>query len=205
MAQTLDDRPVLLVVEGKEDVAFFGAIIKYLSLTNIQVKDIGGKTQLPTRLEEVSKQREFLDNIVVLGIIHDADNSSQSAFQSVSSALNKAGLPVPKKQLQVTSGAPRVSVMIVPNGKSSGILEDVCLASITDEKVIVCVDQYFECVPDKHKTHVLSKAQLQVYLAAKEPELRLGEAAEKGFWDWNHPAFDPIKDFLRQISGLAEG
>ena len=94
--------------------------------------------------------------------------------------------------------------MIVPAGQSSGMLEDICLASISEPEILSCVDQYINCLPEKHPTHIMSKAKLQVYLAAKEPEIRLGEAAEQSLWNWEHTVFDPIKDFLRQLSSISE-
>src|SRR5262249_311147 len=102
-------------------------------------------------------------------------------------------------------GDPQVIVLIVPPATASGMLEDVCFASIEDEKEIVsCVNQYFNCLPTAHQSHIMPKAKLQVYLAAKEPELRLGEAAEAGYWNWEHPVFEPIKDFLRQLSSIPQ-
>ena len=96
MAEVLNDRPVLLVVEGKQDLMFFNALVRYLAISNIQVKDIGGKTQLSSRLQNVKLSSNFED-IVAIGIIRDADSSSKAEFQSVCAALKKADLPIPKK------------------------------------------------------------------------------------------------------------
>lgn len=203
MAITLNDQPVLLLVEGKEDLVFFGAFIKHLNLTNIQIREIGGKTQLASRLESVFISEMAL-NIDAIGIIRDADSNSKAAFQSVCSALKKSGLLVPQKQTIIMPGHPSVGVLIVPAGHPNGMLEDVCFASITETEILQCIDQYFGCLPQKQLDHVIPKAKLQVYLAAKEPELRLGEAAEKGLWNWEHPVFDPMKDFLRQLSAIPQ-
>lgn len=36
-----------------------------------------------------------------------------------------------------------------------------------------------------------------VWLASEvEPEKRLGEAAEAGYWPWTSPAFDALRQFL---------
>lgn len=202
-----EDKPALLIVEGKEDEMFFKALIKHLKLANIQVSAVGGKDKMPNRIGAIALEPNFLNNVLSLGIVRDADASAASTFQSVCSLLKKANLAVPKKVLQpssaiVSEGNPCVIVMTIPIGKSSGILEDVCLESVKEEPTTDCVNTYFDCLSTKHDKHVMPKAKLQVYLAAREPELRLGEAAEKHFWNWDHPVFEPIKDFLRQLSSL---
>ena len=46
----------------------------------------------------------------------------------------------------------------------------------------------------------LSKARVQAFLSSRiEPGKRLGEAAEAGYWPFNNPVFNPIKDFLSII------
>jgi hypothetical protein len=42
-------QPNVLVVEGKEEVFFFGALVKHLGLQNIQIIDMEGKTRLKDR------------------------------------------------------------------------------------------------------------------------------------------------------------
>lgn len=204
-----EEKPVLLIVEGKEDELFFKALIGYLKLDNIQVSAVGGKVQMPDNVRVLKNEQKFLDNVLSLGIVRDADMSTDSTFQSICSLLERANLPVPRRLLQPSSGSisvgnPRVSIMIVPVGESFGMLEDICLQSVADDDVIPCVNKYFDCMPKKHESHVIPKAKLQVYLAAKKPELRLGEAAKAGYWNWEHPVFGPMKDFLRQLSAIPQ-
>jgi hypothetical protein len=46
----------------------------------------------------------------------------------------------------------------------------------------------------------MSKARIQVFLAAIEPDKRLGESVQEGHWDWAHPAFEPLITFLQHIA-----
>jgi hypothetical protein len=79
------------------------------------------------------------------------------------------------------------------------MLEDLCLTAVAGDSALVCVDEYIGClqrqgVPVPVK---LAKSKLQTFLASRNrPDLRLGEAAEKGYFPWNHSAFDEIKRFL---------
>jgi len=43
----------------------------------------------------------------------------------------------------------------------------------------------------------MTKAHLHTWLASqREPDKRLGEAAEAGFWPWTNTVFDFLRQFL---------
>lgn len=198
------EKSILLIVEGKEEELFIGALFDHLELSNIQVMPIGGKTNLRSNLEALKRSPRF-SNVRCLGIVRDADLDPTGAFQSVCSALDNAGLPKPNQLLELTLSNPRVVVMILPDGQNPGMLEDVCLASVTDDPAIPCLEQYFECLEktDIEQPNNYAKARVHAFLASrKKPDLRLGEAAQKKYWPFDNNAFNQIKDFLRQIDAL---
>jgi hypothetical protein len=46
----------------------------------------------------------------------------------------------------------------------------------------------------------MAKAQAHAFLATLDkPDLRLGEAAVAGYWDFDHPAFDALKAFVAAL------
>jgi hypothetical protein len=194
-------RSKLLIVEGKEDELFFSAFCHHLRLNDIQVLSIGGKTQLPSNLKALKGVTGF-SQVIALGIIRDADEDANAAFQSVCSALQHAGLPIPTKPMTPAPGHPRVLVMILPDNQSPGALEDVCLKAIAGTPAMRCVDEFFCCLQRHHlpPPKNLSKAKVLAYLTSlPEPDKRLGESAQAGYWDWDHPAFSDLKDFLRSL------
>ena len=193
--------PKLLIVEGKEDELFFSAFCHHLGLNDIQVLSIGGKTNLPSNLKALKKATNF-SQVTALGIIRDADEDANAAFQSVCSALQHAGLPKPPKPMTPSSERPRVSVMILPDNQSPGALEDICLKAIAGTPAMRCVDEFFCCLQRHHlpPSKNLSKAKVLAYLTSlPEPDKRLGESAQSGYWNWDHPAFSDLKDFLRSL------
>jgi len=195
------ETPTLLVVEGDEDKAFFEAFVRYLRLENIQIMPIGGKTQLRRNLKLLVKSPGFFE-VRSLGIIRDADENPDAAFQSVRDALRNAGLPAPERPLSPTSLSPKVTVMILPNEYESGRLETLCLKAVKDNPAMICVDEYFQCLQRRSLTlpKNMDKAKIHVFLASKEePDKRLGEAAQAGYWPWEAEAFDQVKTFLRQL------
>jgi hypothetical protein len=193
-------QPNVLVVEGREDELFFTALIAHLRLNRIQVMPIGGKTNLRKNLMALAITPGF-SNVISLGIARDADLDPNSAFQSVSDALQAAGLPNPTSPLVTVGQRPRVTVMILPEPGISGILEDLCLNSVAGDSAVPCVHQYFQCLEEREipLPLIMSKAKVQVFLASKRKTLRLGEAAQAGYWPFNHKAFAQVGNFLRQI------
>jgi len=194
-------QPNLLVVEGKEEELFFGAFIKHLDLQNVQVMGIGGKTTLRRNLKALTLSPHFAD-VIFLGIVRDANNDPGAAFQSVRDALHAVNLPAPECPLVPAGDSPRVAVMILPEEGVAGMLEDLCLGSVMQDPAMHCAEQYFECLhreglslPDN-----MSKAKVQVFLASRpRAGLRLGEAAQAGYWPWDAEAFQQVRTFLQLI------
>ena len=194
-------KPKLLIGEGKEEVNFFTAFLSHLNITDVQVEQYGGKPELPSYLRTLVVRPGYL-NVVSLGITRDADNSAQSAFQSVCSSLNRASLPVPSRPGEIVGDSPQVSVMILPDGQNSGMLEDLCLTAIETDPVLQCVDEYFDCVyrTSGRKPNNMAKARVHTWLASQlEPDKRLGEAAKAGYLPWESPGFDRLKQFLQAL------
>ena len=194
-------KPNLLVVEGREEELFFGAIVRDLGLQDIQVIGIGGKMNLRRNLRALTLSPCFTE-VVSLGVVRDANDNPSAAFQSVHDALQAVNLPAPGRSLMPTGDVPQVTVMILPEEGMRGMLEDLCLKSVAKDSAMVCVTQYFECLQQRGLSlpENLSKATVQVFLASRRRAgLRLGEAAQAGYWLWDDDAFRQVRDFLQQI------
>ena len=187
----------LLIIEGTDEQNFFTGLLKHLSLEDIQVVNIRGKDKIRSKLKALTLAPNFSD-VNSLGIIRDADNNPSGAFRSVCDAMRGAGLVAPRRQLSFAGSNPRTGIMVLPQPGSKGMLEDVCLNSIKDTQEMECILKYLDCI--KHETGTLptniSKSKINSFLAIKEPGLRLGEAALRGIWLWDNPAFEQIKEFL---------
>jgi len=195
------EQPNILVVEGIEDKRFFGALIDHMGLQKIQIIPFCGKTNLRNKLRALVKATGF-SQVISLGVVRDADSDPDAAFQSIRDALQAAGLPAPDSPLKVVGGKPRVAVLILPGEGSPGMLEDFCLKAVAQDPAISCVEQYFECLRGKNLSlpNNMSKAKIQVFLASRpKAGLRLGEAAEAGYWPWDNEVFQEVKDFVRLL------
>jgi hypothetical protein len=188
----------LLVVEGKDEEFFFAALLRQMGLSGIQVLPIGGKDRLKMNLSLLRVSPDF-SMVKSLVIIRDADDDSDSSFQSVCYCLGREGLSVPKKPGEFTGSHPRVCVIVMPGGGTPGMLEDLCLKSVSSYSEMKCVDDFFQCLKIKGASFPKkeSKARVQVFLASREETMRhLGLAAEKGYWPWDSPVFSELKSLL---------
>ena len=189
-----------LVVEGRSAYYFFIALLKRMRKTDVQVRDFGGVDDLPGYLETLTRMSGFAQ-VIALGIVRDAEQDAGSAFQSVSDSLKRLDLPAPSAPEQFTESRLKVGVLILPDGKSPEMLEDLCLSSVSDDAAIPCVDQYLDCLRSvRSLPRNLSKGRIQAFLASRpKAGLLLGEAASNEYWPWDHPAFDHVKRFLQAM------
>jgi len=195
------EKPELLIGEGKEEVRFFKKLLKELGMGDVQVEHYSGVDGLAAYLH-AQLARTGYDNLRALGVTRDADANAENALKSVCGALTSAGMPAPKRLGEAASGPPRVSVFILPDGNSAGMLEDLCLSSVASDPGIACVDAYLDCVKEaaKREPKNRAKARVHAWLATQqEPGKRLGEAAEADYWPLYDPAFDSLKRFLRSL------
>ncbi|MCL6450793.1 MAG: hypothetical protein K6T75_05800 [Acetobacteraceae bacterium] len=194
--------PSLLLVDCKDDENFVKGLLGYLGLSRTQVVRAEGKGLFAVRLAAVRRATGF-DMVESLGIVRDADADPQAAFQSVCSALKYAGLAVPERPLSPAGGKPQVCVMILPDEASRGAIEDLCLRSVESDLAMPCVESYFQCLKTCFPEAPVdsAKSRVQVFLASRlEAGMSLGVAAQKGYWPWDSPVFDELKDFLRQVA-----
>lgn len=197
------NKPKLLIGEGVEEKRFFQKIIRHLEIDDIQVESYNGKPKLPAYLKALKLLPDF-QKLISLGITRDADDQpSNSAFDSICNTLQKNNYPYPHTLNEAAIlGSLTVSIFILPNNQSPGMLEDLCIQCAQSNPAFSCVETYLQCVSQftDQQPNNLSKAKIHAWLASRsEPGKRVAEAAEAGYWDWEHPAFESLKQFLRQL------
>jgi len=196
--------PKQLAVEGQDALVFFQVMLREMNLTEIQLQNFGGVDELRGFLEGLRRQSGFAQTVVSLGIVRDAEQNPKGAFQSVCSALNNTGLDKPNRPEKFAGNSPKVGALILPDATTKGMLETLCLRSVSDDPVMPCIEEYFRCVKKELSPTELpkieEKARLHAFLASRpKPDLLLGEAASAGYWQWDNRAFDHVKQFLRNL------
>jgi hypothetical protein len=153
--------------------------------------------------------------------VRDAEASLKETFESIAGVLKKHGEPCPRsnKGFAHKPNHPRkVGIFVLPGDADQGMLEDLCLCTVQDHPAMPCVSAFMDCIgkalPRKPlETAVAesrsyypknpSKATALAFLAAMHEEVhRVGEAAEKHYWDFDHPRLRALRDFLREMAGF---
>ena len=192
---------IQLLVEGKDGLNWFQALARHLSL-EIQGQNFGGVTELRGFLRAFTKVPGFT-GVTSIGIVRDAEESATDAFNSVQDALDHAGLPVPTGVGATADGRPSVAVLILPDGKSPGMLESVLRASVRDTSVGTCIDEFLGCAERLAGCEIgrPQKAFVHAFLATRpDPHVSVGVAAQKGYWNFEHPVVDGVRSFLSTLA-----
>ena len=189
----------VLLVEGENERRFFAALLKRLDAhATIQIISYQGKDWLREHLYMLPTLPGY-PALETLGVTRDADESFAATFQSICGSLNNARFDAPARPITPTVGKPSVSVFVLPDCESPGMLETLCLSAIEDDPAMSCVDEFLRCLEETafmppRNPH---KARAHAFLASRtRPELRVGEAAEAGHWQLDSPVFNPLKSFL---------
>ena len=190
----------LLLVEGRDDKEFLRRLCDHIDVAGVQIESHGGRDNLRRRIKGLQTRPRFED-LRDLGIIRDADENADNAFQSVRGALLNAGLSSPDGPGVFTGGIPRVSVLIMPPERPSGCLETLLWETVKERAGTECVGEFIGCadIPDTGNRSV--KAKVHAYIAMqKMPGLKIGEATGAGYFNLDHPSLNTLKDYLRSLS-----
>jgi len=200
----------VIAVEGKDEINFFNALLRYMNLTDFDILEIGGKGQFPKKLPALLKARGFYladgsSYVTHLVIIRDRDENE--AFKSIATIVKNAGIKPPAKHSEFSNGSPKVGIFIMPGETIDGtMLEDLCLKTVENHKAMTCVNEYATCISALEPTSKnIPKAKVQVFKAqvflAALPEIvdSVGLGAQKKYWDLESQALDELKEFLIKL------
>ncbi len=195
--------PRLLLGEGKDEVAFFEALLKHLGIDGVQVEDYQGKGKLRDYLGTLPLRPDYR-LVDAVAITRDADDEPEAAWRAVVDAMSaKLGCITPGPGT-FSAGRPRVGALVLPGPNLPGSLEDVCLDSIGQHPARDCVEEFLACASRQGLAPAegqRGKARLQAWLAVQpRPGRRLGEAARDGLWNFDSPALTELRQFLADLA-----
>lgn len=199
------EREKLLIVEGIDDKDFFESFLKHEEIAGVEIIEAGGNKNFKNVIPNIVKISGF-KNIKTIAVIRDADENANSAFVSIRDILKRIedhNLTPPEILNSFSEGFPKTGIFILrkPNS-NSGILEDLCLATVKNTKAMDCVEIFWDCIVKNLTTlpKSPSKTKCLAYCAAM-PELihRAGLAAKKSYWDLDSKILDELKQFLNHF------
>jgi len=194
----------ILAVEGKDELNFFEAMLKFVGIGSVQIIDVGGKDNFKNRLSGLIQSEGALEKIKNMGFVRDAEKlEADSSFQSICGILKKYELPCPNEICKpFENDGKKIGIFIMPDNRNCGMLEDLCIESIKDTPILKCIESFISCCENQDKDIMTNtaKATMLAYLSTR-PGIpnSLGLAARQNVWDFSKPCFDDIKQFLKDL------
>ncbi len=185
-----------LLVEGSDDQHVIWAICeKYEIVESFDVIDTGSISRVLRRLPVDLKD----DSVEILGVIVDADQNTQSIWQSLRDRLSPYGYQIPDKPdpdgfIHPTQDIyPRIGIWLMPDNLQSGMLEDfVKLLIRPHDPLSPFVDEILakiegQDIPNSYNKDILhAKAFIHTWLAwQEEPGRPMGTAITATYLDHN--------------------
>lgn len=210
-------RPVVVLVEGQTDERLLASLLAHLQVSErvcvTQGRNASGKGAINTPLlksvvAEYTLHERPLD---ALGIVADSDADANETFRHYRAVFANAGLTPPTAAGMVASGPPRTGVLAVPPG-GPGELEDILWDYYRDRvpDLASCIDNAREAVeavdpPARVKRSKILVHSAWVYGINRAPTVRPLRAPhqtfDQAFWDWSHPVFSPLSQFVADLLG----
>lgn len=200
------ETPAQLLVEGRTAEIFFRELVEFLNLqAQLQVRDFGDIDNLTAYLETFTQLEKFIEKVTSIGIIRDAeDKPATSAFSSVCDSLKAVKIEPPQNIGMAEQKAIKVGVFILPDCQNKGMLETLCLASLSDQLVtLACMNGYFDCLETNGITlpKNMAKARTWAFLATQNlSDPQVGRAAQAKIFPWNNDAFKPLREFIAALA-----
>lgn len=207
MTETITSNKLLLV-EGQDENNFFNKLLNVLEINDVNILEVGGCNNFKNKYPSTIIRTGFSE-VNKLGFVRDAEqNPANSAFSSICHIISKytPKIPLPSKPGEIVrTNDFYCGIYIMPDNSNAGMLEDLCLASISDEEIYKYVDNYIKMsmnlmTTEDQNTYNISKAKIQTYLASKASLPRnLGIAAQQGKWDFSKQTYVELISFLTQL------
>ena len=185
-------KPILVVVEGKDDAGVLAKFCKEWAFNDIQFFGVNGKPN-NDNVSAVIQQAGFVDNVKCFAIVRDADDSFDDAKRSAENILSSLSLSI------------KTSFFISPNNRDNGMLETLLMRIVEQNNCDKnqCINSFMGCLATKGviiPDHKKDKAKTYAFLSANDdPGKRINEAAQAGYWDHNNASLKPIKDFFETL------
>jgi hypothetical protein len=209
---TKDESPeitsnTVLLIEGNDESKFFNALLSHMGMTpdiEVQTRSVRGKEnfrdELPAFLNDPSFSR-----VTAYAIFRDADTNVMDALRSIKDLLRENQQPCPESHASFAYNNDhtlKVGIFIIP-GHTPGMLEDLCLRSVSNHPIISHVTDFIakvnETMGDQAPRNQ-SKAKVQAFLSGMHKTVpHLGVAAMKHYWPFDDQAFDELRYFIEQL------
>lgn len=192
----------LVICEGADDAMVLKEICAASGIAGLTIEICNGRGNLERVVSELQIRPEFTRREVEsVAIVIDAEIDFDASWHKIRNAVELGftlTLPAPG---ELAGERPRIGGFVVSDSEGKGMIEDLCLASVSDQPGYPCLQEYFKCLSERtEKKEYHSKAKFRAWMASQtEFEYYVGKAATHGFIPWEKPAFAPLREFLARL------
>ena len=188
----------LILVEGEDELY---SLIPQIDCVFENVQLIVTGRNLRDELVGLQVATNF-DNIRNIGVILDAEQSTDATIKSVQTAFQRNNLPDPTQPYQIAD-THYTDLFIICQNNEMGCFEDAFLDSLAEnDPKLACAKAFLACVDDPARNdRWRSKVLVHSLIAAsKQPSITLGESVKSNQWDWSQPSLKAIVDFIGSVA-----
>ena len=192
----------LVLCEGKDDIAVVAELCRHSEITGLNLEQYGGRDRLQEVIGTLPIRPEFTrGELESVAILIDAEKDRSASFQKVRDIIKRIFDVVVENPGVFAGSKPRVAGFVVCDDHGRGMLEDVCLKSVSGRADYKCMEEYFKCLIEKTgKKDFHPKAKFKAWMASQIAfDIRVGLAATEGYLPWGDKAFDGLREFLKSV------
>jgi len=207
----------LVVAEGNGDKQFIENLCAVRGIGGFQIEEARGNAKFETHLKGL-RDRTGFDNLRLLVVIGDNDDTPGDRFNHIRKSLKAAALPQPNDPFTpVKRDNLTVIIIMLPytyaaasRTVAKGCLDTVLLPYIENRHgaVLPCVETYHTCVGKADRTkNQNDKFRLRCFIAAlfrEDPNLALSWVTSPGknLIDLNDQYFTEFAQYLMELQGF---
>lgn len=201
------DRPVIVLVEGKDWLHFVGHLIKPFPAlrTLIKIYDFCSVDTNPRKFLSALKIASGYESVRAIGIIRDSEEDYNSTEMQVCNAFRDEGFDVGARHGQIQGIARRIGYFIVPPNMP-GCLETMCCAAASDVETVRYATAYVrECDRPQRNNNWRAKAIVHSVIATSErPGSPIGISLSLGLWNTGHPEIRALVGFIEALASESD-
>lgn len=209
--RNVDDYEKFIFVEGDDDFHFLCNLLDTMSIKDVCITKVDGKSKLKPAIKAFKKRDNF-PQTKSLSIVVDADESFESTVESVKNTMLEVGIPAPENHgLSIEKDGLKTSMFVMPGINLTGAIEDLIITHAEKKMIFVKINDFFEDLKKSEMEIKESdseykypsndkKAKVQVYLSCHhDSDTRIGTSIKKKIINTDDDVFDEIKKFISEI------
>jgi hypothetical protein len=198
----------VLLVEGRDDREVIYQLCNSRNIDNGSMFEVVAKEGYEKLRDDLSVRPRTA--VSILGAVVDADENMSARWTSVRAALEQSGYALPHELpadgliLSSSNSLPRLGIWLMPNNRSSGMLEDFLRSLATDDDgLLLRAQKTVSDLPEslrRFQARHFSKAVIHTWLAWQEdPGTPLGLAITRRYLDPNRANAEAFLNWLTEL------